>query len=136
MKIIFILIALLFNVVFAGQDEWGAVRVDTFYSKVNGESVITRISPDFINRGGEWSLGDKLTVNIDKLVEAANAALKTKYSKNWTYEHLSLESYGMAKKKWIIVLTFHSLDNSIASVVCNFKGEIWPYGKVYDEFEK
>lgn len=117
------------------QDEWGGVRADTFSSMVDGKAVLSRISPSFVNCGVEWRPGDELPMDLNLLVSKVRLEVVNKFGHDWTYEHLALDSYGKNKNMWVLQFFFQSSKRGTVVMICNLKGEIWPFGKVYDEFE-
>lgn len=116
-------------------DQWGVVRADTYTSVIDGKSVVTRVSPQFIDCGIKWIPGDKLPIRIEKISTKAESDIVQTFGKKWTLVNIGFNSYGKEMNSWIIQLIFQSEDKDIVVMLCNLRGEIWTHGKVYDEFD-
>ena len=111
------------------------IDLHEFNSFINGKIIITRISPDFVKRGGHWSLGSPIRFDLSKLISNALAKLKKGTPKKWVFRHTTVQSYDSKNDEWYLALMFGNDEGDIAVILCNMNGEVWKIGKKYDEFD-
>jgi hypothetical protein len=103
-----------------------------------GEEIISRPSPEFIKSGGKWTIGQPSMIDIDKVRQECVVWLNKNKPKKWKHHRMSLDKWieeGEEGNFWVINLTFKTDDGDLVVMICNFKGEIWPLGKKFDDFK-
>jgi hypothetical protein len=103
---------------------------------IDGKTIESRISPHFITKGGCWTFGDKLPIDLEKLKELVTVDLKNRFPKIWSFKGVSFSSYNEKMNHWFVSFTFQSNTKDYVIMQCNLKGEVWPLGKVFDEFDE
>jgi len=107
------------------------IDIFEYQSTVDGKKILSRPSPEFIKRAGNWKPGDTLSLDMAKLRSDAALKMKESTAKEWQFHNMSLNRFD-SDETWFFSIMLKTTNGDFAIILANLRGDLWTWDEYYN----